>query len=249
MIKIKKTNQNNLRNYEHFQFQTEFKDLVELFTPEALGVGTLFEKYLLLYAQEGGCLRKIEKSATTEELENADHARDVTFRGFADTVKTALKHFNEDTRTAARRIEIVFHTYGNLARRIYDAETASIYKLLQELRNNYMPEMELLGITPWADQLDAENQAFEQLMQNRYSEQNQKTDLRTKEVRLEIDRIYHSITERIDALGVINGTEAYEPFVHQLNVLIEHYTYILAQRKRISEAKASSPQPSPKERE
>ena len=70
-----------LRNDEHFQFNTEFRDLLTANNPAALKVAPQFEAYLTLYAQEDEALKKITKSAITADIQDADHQRDLTFRG------------------------------------------------------------------------------------------------------------------------------------------------------------------------
>ena len=52
-----------------------------------------------------------------------------------------------------------------------------------------------------------------------------------KEVRRDVDKAYRAITTRIEALVVVNGPEAYTPFINELNIRIEKYNNILAQRQ------------------
>jgi len=65
-----------LRNDANFQFHTEFKELAEKLTPEALKIKPLFEAYLPLYEKVDLALKKIVKSAITEQIQDADKARD-----------------------------------------------------------------------------------------------------------------------------------------------------------------------------
>jgi hypothetical protein len=46
-----------------------------------------------------------------------------------------------------------------------------------------------------------------------------------------VDSAYHTITERIDALIIVNGERGYEGFVNELNQRIEKYNRILARRE------------------
>ena len=78
-------------------------------------------------------------------------------------------------------------------------------------------------------------------MDERYSNDAGKTQLKMKEVRKEIDEGYTTITGRVDALGIVNGTETYAPFVKELNKRVEKFNNTLAQRKGRN-AKDDSPE-------
>ena len=58
---------------------------------------------------------------------------------------------------------------------------------------------------------------------NRYSTEAAKTILRMKQERVKTDAIYRQITERINALIVVEGEAAYAGFVNELNKRIEGY--------------------------
>jgi len=226
-----------LRNEEWFQFYTEFKALVEQYGASSLNIDALFAVFVSLYADADTALEIIRKSATTQQLQEADTVRDSTFRGLVDAVKSARNHFDTVKRDAARRIQIVIEQYGNIARKAYDDETASIYNFVQEMRGQYHMDIMILGLLEWIDQLDASNQTFSTLMESRYAEEAGKTDLRMAEVREKTDRCYRDMIDRFDALMLVNGTEAYAPFVTELNIRVSRFENMLSQRKGRSEAK------------
>jgi hypothetical protein len=230
-MKTKRFKNEDLRNEEWFQFYTEFKTLVEQYTPAALNIDELFAVFLVLYSNSDEALEIIRKNAATGQLAEADTTRDIDFRGFAEAVKSALHHFDAAKREAARRLQITFDHYGNLARKPYDEETASIYNFVQEMNGKHASDIAVLGLNDWVIQLDADNKAFEALLKTRYAEDAGKTDLRMKDVRRETDRNYRDILDRIDALILINGDSAYAPFVKELNIRVERYSDIIAQRK------------------
>ena len=229
-MKCKRFKIERLRNEEWFQFHTGFKALVEQHNPQTLNVETLFTAFVAFYADADEALEVIRKSATTEQLADADNARDVVFRGFSDAVKSALNHFDSAKKEAAKRLKIIFDQYGNIARKVYDEKTASIYNFLQDI-NAKAADVALLGLNDWATQLEADNQAFDALMQSRYSEAAAKTTLRMVNVRVETDRCYRDILDRVDALIMINGETTYAPFVRDLAVRIERSESVLAQRQ------------------
>ena len=240
-MKIKSIHSNQLRNDEHFQFNTEFKDLVNKFDAAELKIGAQFNDFLALFKQEDEALKKIMKSAFTLDLQDLDKRRDRLFRGIIGISKTALHHFNEEVQEAGRRLKILLDTYGNIARKPMNEATSAIYNILQELNGKYAPDVALMvGLTDWVTELETCNGNFDQLMKNRYEESAMKSDLVLKECRQKVDEAYQNIVERINALVVIEGEADYKEFIRNLNIVIEKYTVILAHRRGVAAAKKTA---------
>ena len=85
-----------LRNGEHNQFQSEFKELIEKFTPEVLGIEPLYATYLPLYNNEFEALNVIIKNDKSDLLSDSDIERDTTFGGMRDFIKSHTELFNSD---------------------------------------------------------------------------------------------------------------------------------------------------------
>jgi len=240
-MKVEHLKLSHLRNDAHFQFFTDFKELVERFDATTLKIQTQFNTFLALFADEDTALKKIMKSALTAEIQEADKYRDVIWRGMIDTNKGALNHFSESVRQAAGRLKIVFDTYGNVAKKPLDEETSAIYNVLQDMKGKYAADASTVELTGWMTELDKANTAFENLMRERYDEAALKTDLVLKEVRVKVDEVYNVITERINAAIIIEGEATYREFVTTLNTVIKRYSDILAQRKgRAAAARATA---------
>jgi hypothetical protein len=221
-----------LRNEEHFQFQTDFKKLVETGNPATLNIAEAFNAYVQVYNDESQALDVIRKSAISDDIVEADGVRDSIFRGFSDAILSASRHFNAGVKQAALRLQVVIEHYGNIARKPYDEETAAINSLVKDLRTTYTSDVTAIsGLTEWITELAAKNDAFESLKKSRYTEESAKTLLRMKEVRVRADAAYHTITSRIHALMLINGEAGYTGFVNELNTRIDSYSKTLAQRK------------------
>jgi hypothetical protein len=230
-MKILNVKSKKLRNEEHFQFQTEFNGLVTQFTPATLGIVNEHEAYVPLFANEGVALDVIIKSAVTSELFDADIKRDITFSGLAGAVKSAGKHFTTETKQAAGRVKLVFDHYGNVAKKPYDEETAAINSMITDLNSDYAADVATLGIAGWLTELKANNDAFDALKKSRYTEEASKTQLRMKQVRMEVDKAYNTMIERINALIIVNGAEPYAAFVNELNQRVDKYNLLVAQRE------------------
>ena len=229
-MKIKTIDLYNLRNDEHFQFNAEFRDAVNRFGASSLKIETQFEVFVTLYSQEDEALKKIMKSAITAEIQTADKLRDQLFRGMVDANKAALNHFSHDVREAAKRLKIVFDTYGNLAQKPLNEQTSGVYNILQDLNGKYAGDSSNAGLTGWMNELQVANETLAGLMKDRYEESAMKTDLVLKQVRTKIDSAYRTIVERINAFVIIEGDGNYAEFIKYWNVVIEKYLTIMAQR-------------------
>ena len=239
-MKIKRVDFSKLRNNEHFQCQTEFKALVEAFNPATLNIEPYFSgMYIPSYNEEDVALVKIVKNSFTDERSDADRGRDLTFRGLVDTVNGALYHFDPVVQVAARRLKIVFGTYGNVSKLPLNEETSAIYNLVQDLSEKYSTEVGQLNIMGWVSKLKADNEAYEALVMDGYEEEAAKTELKAKETRTEVDKVVRQIIERIEALIVIEGDLVYTDFIRRLNIMFERYANTLAQRQGIAKAEAA----------
>jgi hypothetical protein len=229
-MKIIRLKLNLLRNEEWFNFFTEFKTLVTQATPGALNIDDLFAAFLTLYTQADDALEILRKSSLTEEIVHLDGLRDGTFRGIADNVRSSLHHFDPARREAAHRIIPIFDHYGDLARKPFNEETAGIVNFLQEVRNKYAPQVQILGINEWLNELERNNNDFETAVLERNAEIAARPDVNMLDVRRKTGLCYHQIVERLEALILLNGETAYGDFVTKLNVNIERYKNVLSRR-------------------
>lgn len=230
-MEIPKFDLHSQRNAAHYQFQTDFNNLVIKYSPQALGIVDDYAAYVPLLDDEGVALVAIKKSATTEEIEVADRNRDFTFRGLADKVTNGLNHFNPEVREAARRVKVIFDAYGNLVSKPNDDESGLITSLIADLRTKVPAEIATLAIIDWIDELERLNNVFIALEATRNSEQAGQSELRMKQVRVKTDAAYNKIVKRINALIVINGEFLYAEFVKELNARIGRAQDAIAQSK------------------
>ena len=230
-MKIKDFSLTRLHDEEHFQFYTSFRDLVLAFGALALKIELLFKLFLTAYDNELVALDVVRKSAISDDLKISDKERDSVFRGLCDAVKSGLNHYNPDVRVSAKRLQIVLDTYGNLAVKPYDAETGGLNSLIYDFTTTYAADVAIVLLDGWVTELQAKNNAFDKLKNSRYSDEAVKTILRMKQERLKTDGIYRQITERLNALIVVEGEAAYLPFVNELNKRIEGYDNTIAIRR------------------
>jgi hypothetical protein len=228
-MKIESINYRLLRNEEHLQFHTGFKELVELNNPGELNIEEVFAAFLPHYAHESEAIDQIRKSEVTHELTDADNMRDNTCYGMTEVFKAATRHFQPAIRQAASNLAVIFDHFSDLTKKSYDEETTAIVKFIEEL-NAKAADVATVGLTDWVAELQANNTAFVNLTKTRYTEESGKTQLKMRQVRGEVDSAYRTVVNRINALIIVNGESSYSAFVTELNKRIEHFAQIIALR-------------------
>jgi len=234
---INKIDLNQLRNDAQFQFHTEFRALTEQTGAAAVKIEALWPEYLRLYVELDAALKKIVKSALTDKIKTADVDRDAAFSGFAKFLAAMCEHYDAAIRDAALKIEVVAHTYGNVAVKPLNEETSAIYNMVQELNSdNYRPLVTQTGLTQWVNKLTQKNNAFEALIQERDRESAAKSHVAVREARRALDEVYRYITEAVNSqlfFGQLTGCGA---FVDTLNEIIHRFAKKHHHHKRGADA-------------
>ncbi|MCY1723227.1 DUF6261 family protein [Prolixibacteraceae bacterium Z1-6] len=229
-MEIKSLYLHALRNEEHFNYHTEVNELVLRFTVEALKIQKYYPAFEAALANESEALDVVRKSMFTGPIADADHVRDTTTLGMEDMVDAALRHFRPEVREAARRLKIVFDSFDGLTTKPYDQQTAGTDKLVELLETKHADDVALVGLAEWVTELKANNQAVKNLVGERYTDDSGKTPVKMKTARKQLDTAYRDVTRLVDALIIVEGPEAYEAFVGELNERIDKYNTRLNQR-------------------
>ena len=240
-MKIIRFRMYRMRNAEHFQYMTEFKDLFTTFSPSLMKIMKFFVVFMELFKKEDECLVILQKSEYTEQMNDEDLRRDSILRILGALISAALLHTSEGVRAAAKRLEILFKTYGNLAQKPNDEETSGIYNLTQDLEGRFVGDIELIGGTDWVAQLKASNEKYDALVKNRDIESTEKPEAKMKQIRTEIDIAYYDIVTAIEMFAKLTDVpaeiERYNGFISSLNAITERYKNRIAQREGVAKAK------------
>jgi hypothetical protein len=223
-----------LSNALHLQFIIAVVSLIKKFAQNLVKITAQSEALKDCVDKEDLCYKIIRKSDISAAKEKSDKARDTIIVGIKDAIKSALHHFDDKVKEAAARIKIVFDTYDNpqpLIKLPYDAETAAVNNLLQELDGKYAADVQITGLSQWIGELRARNKEFEELAMAYNEQQAEKPSIRPKEARKNTDKAYQDMVAAVDGLLIIDGETDYADFVTELNTLIKHYNDIIAQHR------------------
>ncbi len=236
-MKITKMDTRNLRNEEHFQFMTDVKNLIRSVGEEELNVADDFSQFAALYDKEDIALEAIRKSTLTDPIADADAERDSIYRGLVLLIQTYAYSTSPDRVKAARNMQIVIDHYGDFRSKPYNEETATIYNFLQDMNDRCAADIAALNAQEWITDLANANQKFSVLMNERFDEGAAKETVNLRNIRMEIDKVYNLMTDRVNASVLLNGKEAYADFVNKLNERIAYFKNTIAQRKGRVKAK------------
>jgi hypothetical protein len=216
-----------LQNREWFRFHTEFKTLVEQYTAKALQIEILFMMFHSFYTSVCRTMEKISDIDITQQLSDADTRRGVMLRSLSDAVKPFINHSDTTKRNAAQCLQTVFDRYKNALHKSHDENTATIHQLLRELNNSYAKDIITIGISGRVAQLEADNEAFEDLQISRYTDDDaQRVDIYLEQTRKNTDNIYHDILERVDAAILLVAEQPFAAFIRDLNAQVEQFKRI-----------------------
>jgi hypothetical protein len=229
MENIKSLRDSHQRNDEHFQRHTIVIKLVVKYGADALNVALEFAVYEAAFMKEDEAFMKISKSLHTEEMQEEDTARDNILRAMRKLNDAALLHFREDVCTSAKRIKILYDTFGNIIDKPIYEETSAITNMLQELKGTYAADVEKTGVGECVVELELHNTRFENFSNVRVEEAANKTHLVMKQCRIQTDIAYHNMVKKIDALFTIGGADVHRDFINELNMVTGKFHNAMAQ--------------------
>ncbi|MDR1344064.1 MAG: DUF6261 family protein [Tannerellaceae bacterium] len=205
-MKIIRLKIQSLRNEGWFEFYTRFKQLVETYKPDKIGIGDLFRIFIPLLVDVDLLLQNLKKSYYTEPLAEADKNRDTMFRGLAAAVGSMTYVQDTATRESAKHIEVLIDGYKkNILHGDYMEESAAIYNFLEDIESKYKADITLLGLSVWINALADAEKEFQTINKKREDESRDKPKDDIVKRRREIDSLYVNMVNVIEAKLLSKG--------------------------------------------
>jgi hypothetical protein len=224
MKKILAAHLHFFRNEAHYEFMIVFRNLLTKFQAVMAVVSNLYNAFLTLLMQEEALVNLMRKSDYTAQIAEADHRVDRTVTGMREVIASALHHFDPGVVAAAQSLYNRFAAFGDISKKSYEEETAAVNLLLADLANSdYAQKVATVGLTAWVSELQAAEADFEQLLGLRTVETADKPQGRLKEVRNEINKVYHRMIDRISAADTMDESGTYNQFINELNAEIAYF--------------------------
>ena len=228
-MKIIYSNLNRLERYELYTFMksvieyTErlLEDMPELFTNKFAELKTAFTAYDDVLAQE----RRLSPEGLIEAEEKRDHA----VRKLYSLAKEYSNYpYDSEKELAADEILKVFKVYGTgseIARKTQDIETGVIENLLQDLIKTQARQeaLETLHLMRVVDSLTSSNNEFSETQLTRRSENAEFLAGAVKESRTEVQDVFMSFVNVVNALAIVEGEAKYVKLKKFIPDLLDDY--------------------------
>ncbi|MDR0413293.1 MAG: DUF6261 family protein, partial [Dysgonamonadaceae bacterium] len=176
-----------------------------------------------LFAKEKQMVDAFKGSLITKQIAAADKRRDKAIVGFHTIIKGLLRHSDPKTVAAAETIEFRIRSFREeIARKSYDAESTAVEIFVDDMEGAFADDVTTLGLTNWIEDLAVAHNDFQTLFTQRNTETAARPEGQLKEIRRQLDLVYHGMTRLIVACIMVNGEKGYGPFVKELNSLIAY---------------------------
>jgi hypothetical protein len=221
---------NRLRNNLHSEITRSFLALLQGEDIDTKYIDDLVIRFKALSADEDSALEQVARYDTTGKIHEEDHRRDTAFYGSREMIRTYARHFDEDKRAAAARLDTIFEDYKTAPHKALPDESNEISILLQRLEN-YNDDINLLGLGDWINELRQGNNNVRSLSAERESEAASRAHFKVKTIRVDVDQVCYEIFGRLEAAATLEGVEAYQSLFNEINARITEYNNLLAREK------------------
>jgi hypothetical protein len=223
-MKILKIRFSYLRNEAHYQSLLLVKKLFETYPNVAAIVSTMLPSFHALLTLEGRLVDVVRSSGYTGQLVEVDKRLDRGLVGLNTAVNAALYHPDVSAVKAAGRLKVRLKAfYGEIERKAYEEESAAVKILVADLQGNYAPQVSLLGLSVWVNEIADAQSLFEQIFLQRSAERAALPKDKLTDVRKRIEAVYRGLVERIDAYTTMNGESVTGTFISRLNDEITYF--------------------------
>ena len=221
----------SLQNHEHYGFVTEVKLAIEQANIDSLA--TLLAKFTPLVEEENKSLEIVAKSEHTHRLKELDRNRDNMFRGLSACVNEASYSPTKDEKEAATLIKILLKRYGNIISESFESQHSKTENLIQDLRSEkYAEASKKIGLVRWVNWLEQAETTFMELYRTRRDER-ASTIAGTRALKLirkDLNGVYREIIEHLNALAVLQSSEALTQLIARINIHIDKLVALKANR-------------------
>jgi hypothetical protein len=222
-MKIKTIIFSKLRNEAHYEFLLVTLRLLDSFPEVKALVATLYVAFNSLLELEKRLLDAARVSVYTQKLADLDHRIDRDIAGTKATVNAAQYSLDAAVTEAAHQLQARLKEFGNIKTKSYEEESAAIEVLLSDFAGAYAPQVALVGLAMWVTDLQAAEAEFAALFAERNTELADRPAERLKDIRKQIDAVYHQIAVCVDANIVVSGEAKCGEFVRQLNEEVKYF--------------------------
>ncbi|KJF41737.1 DUF6261 family protein [Draconibacterium sediminis] len=246
-MKILRVVFSRFRNYDHYQFITEFITRINKATPATLNIESKMPEFNAAFAEMDTVYKKNNSSDFTPLINGADVKRDRYWSAIFMRLRATIMGPDEAEVEAAEKLKALFDLHGNVRTMPLKGESAVLTNLIQAMESrDYGGYCMTVGINNWVTALKTENLTVQDLTEQRRQESVDQDNEEYKLLREAVDTAYEKIVSRINALVELEmATPEIENFIQLTNNQINDYENELAARQGRTDSEPEEAEPIP----
>jgi len=216
-----------------FLFHKEHLALISTFQVADLKIADLVPQYIAEFETLDDAVKKIIKNRNNAIVHEKDRQRDALIRHIIAHVKNMCGHPSPNKREAALRLQVLFDTYGEIAKKGIAAETSRIYNLIQDLKSEkYAADTNTVGLNEWLPSLVGLNNQIIDLRAQIAADSANNAAIETATAACHaIDITYHKIRDRVNSYLPAAEGSPLSQYVAKLNAILKKYQAIARRHK------------------
>lgn len=231
-----------LRNLEHFQVMSNILTYLKNGNPEELKLTAQTEAFEKALKHYDDVLVLERGNALSEKINQADLDRDLALRSLLSVIRNYTSFPNPEKADAANQLLRQIEKYGRRIDKFpYLQESGVLNNLLQDLELKENADyLRLLHLEDWVTTLKEAVIRFNELFQNRETDNSTKLSGQVKEARQTTQEEFEHIVTLINAYEIVYGKAQYGSLIAQINEAVEYAQIQTTRRSSRSKAKSSS---------
>lgn len=218
-----------LRVEEDFGFQKRVEAETSLLTEET--DKPMVDAFKAAVSAFDTALKVNTRNSQSAAAIRADEQADAAWSGLNAQTKVMLSHPNPELRLVACETYPLIQKYGNITGMAYNEEYGRMHNLLQDFAALGVGKQKQIYIDAWVTELQLRYDEFMAADAIRTAEESTRIIGVVKQARIDADAGFRTLTERVNALALVNGEAPYATFIDHVNVIIRQSNAVLAARR------------------
>ena len=225
MKKINTIDTHSLTNGAHYNFMEAIYTNLNSILLYGEKLRTELPAFKTALDSEDAVLVLTRKSNKTDEIANADKARDNAYVGYKYTVKGFTYLGSGAQYEAAKVLTQHLTDYQIDTQMSLSRQTGLMTNFIEDLESTYSEQVESLGLTPFVTMMKNGNEKVKAGLQSRDNERAGQTKAAMLAARADTDAAYQTIVDKINALYLVDttNTDEYATTIDEINAQIKRY--------------------------
>lgn len=225
MKKINTIDTHSLTNGAHYNFMEAIYTNLNSILLYGEKLRTELPAFKTALDNEDAVLVLSRKSNKTDEIANADKARDNAYVGYKYAVKGFTYLGSGAQYEAAKVLTQHLTDYQIDTQMSLSRQTGLMTNFIEDLESTYSEQVESLGLTPFVTMMKDGNEKVKAGLQSRDNERAGQTKAAMLSARADTDAAYQIIVDKINALYLVDttNTDEYATTIDEINAQIKHY--------------------------